>query len=130
MLIQRWTKQALQTIADIARRVRQIEYQVRRYKWGYPIRDDSLVGIELAEDHPGRGLLFDVYLGVWNSATHSWDYERTVENIYSAIDWWYSVSGPYPDKCATGLAQWRKSDSLGRILQVVGLDCNSPGCGS
>lgn len=83
-------------------------------------------GVMLAEDHPGRGLPFDVWLGTWNPATDGWDYD-TSETV-KAIDWRYDV--PYPEECATGLAEARASDTYGTIWEIVALDCSSPGCGS
>jgi len=84
------------------------------------------VGFMLAEDHPGRGLLFEVWLGTWDSATHSWDYDGSV--TYQCIDWRYDV--PYPEICATGLGFWMPSDEYGKIIEVWSLDCSSPGCES
>jgi len=83
-------------------------------------------GFMLAEDHPGQGILFDIWLGEWSPATHSWIYAETAANMYQCIDWRFDV--PYPDKCATGLGVWRLSDAHDRIMEVVALDCSSPGC--
>jgi hypothetical protein len=83
-------------------------------------------GVFLAEDHPGRGIVFDVYVGTWNSATHDWEYVGTA--TYKAIDWRYGV--PYPTQGAQGLAEWRSSDSYGDILEITSLDCEAPGTGT
>jgi len=83
----------------------------------------ELIGFCLAENHPGRGVLFDVYLGVWNPNDHSWGYDTST--TYKCIDWRFGV--PYPLAGATGLAVWRPSRAYGRILEVVPLDCISPG---
>jgi len=112
------------------------------------------VGFCLNEDHPGRGILFDVHLGTWDSAVHRWVYAGEAESessgessasessggtsegnssssegdLYKCIDWRYGV--PYPLEGATGLGEWRASDTYGKILEVVALDCESPGeCG-
>jgi len=86
----------------------------------------GLVGIFLAEDHPGRGIVFDVYAGTWNSTTHDWDYPDAT--LKPCIDLRYGV--PYPTQGATGEAIWRASDTYGRILVVVDLDCESAGTGT
>jgi len=82
----------------------------------------------LAEDHPGCGEVFDLKLGTWNPATHKWDYEA--EASAKGIDWWYSVSGPYPDEGATGNFEPRPSDEYGTIWHVLGnLSCDPDNCG-
>jgi len=82
----------------------------------------------LAENHPGCGVVFDLKLGTWNPATHKWDYEA--EASAKGIDWWYSVSGPYPDAGATGNFEPRPSDEYGTIWVVSGnLSCDDDNCG-
>ena len=87
-----------------------------------PVAPPGLVGFELAEAHPGRGLKFDVYVGAWDPAIDGWDYD--CDNEFACIDWRYGV--PYPGKGTTGLGQWHLSDTHGRILEVVSLDCQIP----
>ena len=90
---------------------------------------DLLIGGCLAEDHPGRGEVFAIWLGTWNSATHEWDYDE--EEAEPAMDWRYGV--PYPGQGATGLFISRASDTYGTIWEVVALDCEVPedhSCGS
>jgi hypothetical protein len=76
----------------------------------------SLVGIMLAEDHPGRGNLFNVYLGTRSG--FEWVYD--CNNTYKCIDHRFGV--PYPEIYATGLAMWID----GTTLELVALDCVSP----
>jgi hypothetical protein len=91
----------------------------------------GLIGFMLAEDHPGRGIAFEVWLGQWNSAIIQWEYPDyigtgTIQNTVTAIDWRYDV--PYPAQCAQGLGVWRPSDEFGKVIEVVALDCSSMGC--
>jgi len=83
--------------------------------------EQPIVGACLAEDHPGQGLPFEIYLGTWNPNCSSenscpecgreppwfphWDYDCStgkgeIPPVY-AIDWRYDT--PYPDAGATGL---------------------------
>lgn len=83
----------------------------------------------LDENHPGRGVSFDIHLGTWNSATTTpmWEYDLTT--TVKAIDWRFGV--PYPDAGATGLFEQRPSDEYGTIFETVSLDCSTPGeCGA
>ena len=84
---------------------------------------DRLVGFCLAENHPGKGIEFGVYAGTWSIGGHSWAYDTGTE--YQCIDWRFGA--PFPDAGATGLGQWRESTDEGAILEVVALDCDSPG---
>lgn len=86
----------------------------------------ELVGFKTTEDHPGRGTLFDVYLGTWDPAEHDWDYDTGT--TYKCVDWRYDV--PAPDAGATGLAVWRTSNTYTSILEVVSMDCDTPGTGT
>jgi len=81
-------------------------------------------GVELAQNHPGRSLEFNVWVGRWDAAAHDWEYDRTT--TFRAIDHRYDV--PYPAKCSTGLAKWQPSEEHGRIAEIWALDCSSPGC--
>jgi hypothetical protein len=86
------------------------------------------VGGCLAENHPGRGVAFDIHLGTWDPAGTAphWNY---AVGVVTAIDWRYGV--PYPDAGATGLFDSRRSDTYGTIWECVSLDCTSPGaCGN
>ena len=84
---------------------------------------NQLIGFCLAEDHPGRGSSFNVYMGTWDSDDNEWVYDTSTE--LKAIDWRYGV--PYPDAGATGLFTPRTSREYGVIWEVVALDCDSPG---
>jgi hypothetical protein len=79
----------------------------------------------LEENHPGRGIVFEIALGVWSSSNHKWSYTAGTKK---AIDWRYGV--PYPPAGATGSFIQRPSDTHGSIWEVLDLDCESPGeCG-
>lgn len=84
----------------------------------------SLTGGCLAENHPGRGTAFSVYLGIWDPDYDAWSYDTAKETV-KAIDWRYGV--PYPDAGATGLFEPRGSTYYGTIWECVALDCESPG---
>lgn len=81
----------------------------------------------LAEDHPGCGTVFDVWLGpAWNTTSHEWDFDQCDGSTkYKAID--LRVWGLDPLKYATGLFVARVSLTHGIILEVIELDCTSPG---
>lgn len=72
-------------------------------KWWVEHRE-TLVGIMLAEQHPGRFTHFQVYLGTWNPATTQWEF-NDLSTTYTAMDSRYDVS--YPAAGSTGLAEWR-----------------------
>lgn len=83
----------------------------------------ELVGVELAEDHSAIvGTPFDVHVGTRDGT--GWNYDRA--KTYRAVDW--RVGVPYPDKCATGQAEWFWNGSE-LMVEIVSLDCESPGCG-
>jgi hypothetical protein len=84
---------------------------------------NTLVELCLIDDHPGRGIAFDTYLGTWNPSTNGWDYDCL--EIVKAIDWRYGV--PYPGAGARGLFTPRASTTHGTIYENVSLDCQSPG---
>ena len=86
---------------------------------------DRAVGLCLKEDHQGRGVETEVYAGIWNLGTQTWDYTCTTENTFKMIDWRNGV--PYPDAGATALGQWRVSTDNGAILEPLEMDCASPG---
>jgi hypothetical protein len=88
---------------------------------------DGEVGGCLAENHPGRGVVFDLHLGHWSSSLNKWLYDTGT--VVPAIDWRHGV--PYPSTGATGLFRARPSDEHGIIYETLALDCTSPGaCGS
>jgi hypothetical protein len=84
--------------------------------------EPSLVGCCLYEDHPGRGLVFQVTLGTWHPDHDQWIYDG---GLAYAIDWRHGV--PYPPSGATGLFEQRPSTTYGTIWECVSLDCTSPG---
>lgn len=82
-----------------------------------------LVELCLAENHPGRGVKFNAYLGEWSPATDAWTHD--CGTTLAAIDWRYGV--PYPNAGARGLFTPRQSDTYGVIYECVSLDCDTPG---
>jgi len=91
--------------------------------WVILMMDQGDIGACLAENHPGRGQLFTIHLGVWSPDLYKWIYDT--ENTFFAIDWRYDV--PYPGAGATGLFSPRPSTTHGVIYECVSLDCASPG---
>ncbi len=87
----------------------------------------ELTELMLAEDHPGKGIEFKCYKGIWCPQDHTWRYECTdgCDEWVWAIDWRYDV--PYPDIGARGLFTPRSSVTYGIIYECVSLDCSSPG---
>jgi len=87
----------------------------------------GLSELMLAEDHPGKGIVFKCYQGIWCSEDHTWRYDctDTCDDWVWAIDHRYDV--PYPDIGARGLFTPRASDTYGTIWECVALDCSSPG---
>lgn len=112
---------------DRAPRVGSTDFKTRavaiREKFGtWVIAPEMLQAGCLAQDHPGRGTVFNIKLGFWNATSHSYAYRtETVE----AIDFRYGV--PYPKIGATGLFTPRSSVTYGTIYETVALDCSSPG---
>jgi hypothetical protein len=88
---------------------------------GTPI-DTQLYEFCLAENHPGRGIVFEVTLGTWDPDDHDWCFEG---DPVKAIDWRYDV--PYPDAGARGQGYFKPSTTHGRILIPIDMDCDSPG---
>ncbi len=76
----------------------------------------------LQEDHPGRGIVFEVKLGKWDVSSHAWCFEGDNEK---AIDWRYDV--PYPGAGSRGQGYFMPSEEHGRILIPIDMDCSSPG---
>jgi hypothetical protein len=89
--------------------------------WAVPIT--AIIGGCLAENHPGRGVAFNLTLGTWDATQTKWLYN--ISPNVKAIDWRYGV--PYPDAGATGLFHPKASDTYGTIWECVSLDCESPG---
>lgn len=85
----------------------------------------ELIGCCLVNNHPGRGNLFEVYLGTWSPDSHEWVYDTESEDTFYAIDWRYGV--PYPEAGSTGLFTPRSSTVHGVIYETVSLDCETPG---
>ena len=97
----------------------------RRGRWGNP-RGGRLIRFCLAENHPGRGIVFEVYLGVWDPSDHTWSFQGcSASDKEKAIDWFNG--GTHPDVGAQGWGVWKPSDEHGRILASVEIDCESPG---
>lgn len=94
----------------------------------------SLVECCLAESHPGRGVVFDVWVGVWSSGDNGWTYGPGTGtgtaggSLVKAIDWRYGT--PYPLAGSKGLFIPRTSTEFGTIYECVSLDCEAPpeGC--
>lgn len=83
---------------------------------------DALIRFCLAQDHPGRGKVFDVTIGTWDSSLHDWVFDGPT---VKCIDWHHD--GPYPEAGARGYAIRKPSDEYGLILVPVSMDCVSPG---
>lgn len=87
----------------------------------------------LAEDHPGCGSTFAVWIApVWNPGANQWNLtscDSGDENDqFTAID--LREGMPLPEKYATGIFAPRVSTSHGIILEALEIDCTSPGaCG-
>lgn len=95
----------------------------RGWRWWFRPLIRGSVGGCLAENHPGRGLPFNIHLGIWMPSAHRWLYDET--STVKAIDWRHGV--PTPDAGSTGLFEARASDSYGAIWEVLDLDCSTPG---
>lgn len=90
----------------------------------------DLVECCLAENHPGRSIVFDVYVGVWDPGRNGWDYSGTgTGGIAKAIDHRYGMPSD-PLEGAKGLFIPRTSTTFGTIYECVSLDCSAPpeGC--
>lgn len=99
--------------------------------------EEELYWCMLMQDHPGRGVCFDILVGKWceREYKHRFDCDGGGygANYEKAIDWHYteSVGGsiPEPAKYAQGWfkrmpAAWTDS---GYVYVVVSLDCESDG---
>ena len=87
---------------------------------------NTLVGCKLTEDHPGTSIPFQILVGTWDADSNYWYYSGG--NTYTAID--HRVGAPAPIEGAEGLGIWRESTTYGVILEIVDLDCTSPGTGT
>lgn len=86
----------------------------------------GLVKFCTKDNHPGMGVVFEAYApGVWNSATHDYDFTCDADHTVKIIDRDYGV--PEPNAGAQGYARWEASDDHGQILVVVTMDCDSRG---
>lgn len=91
------------------------------------VANNKLVRFCAAEDHPGRGVVFEVYIGTWNPATHNWTFPGcTTGDKYKCIDWFYSDTAIEPDAGFRGWGYWEPSNEHGKILVDVTSDCDSP----
>lgn len=90
----------------------------------------------LAEDHPGRGVVFDAYRGTWNAGSDRWSYQNEEtgtgtdvdcegEATVKAIDW--REGTPEPTAGARGYFIPWPSTTHGVIYDCVSLDCDTPG---
>ncbi|MBT7069642.1 MAG: hypothetical protein HN975_01975 [Anaerolineae bacterium] len=79
----------------------------------------NLAGFITTEDHPGKGILFVVNAGVWDSTAHEWGYDDSTE--FKAVD--NRVGVPHPKFPATGTGVWRPSVEHGSIIEILDLDC-------
>lgn len=95
----------------------------RGFRYWFRPLNRGLVGGCLAENHPGRGVEFNIHLGIWAPGMHRWVYDE--QHTVKAIDWRHGV--PYPDSGSTGLFESRPSTAYGNIWECVALDCSSPG---
>ncbi len=78
---------------------------------------------QIVGDHPGKDTVFDIYLGTWNPATNDHTYD--CDTTFKGIDHYSGV--PYPEDYPTGHGLWQDSDTYGKILDVVAMDCTGPG---
>lgn len=97
---------------------------------------EGLVECCLAENHPGYGVVFEVYVGKWKPTNNGWCYEDNLTGeppaldptkVKKAIDWRYGT--PYPDAGARGLFMRHTGYCDGvfvEFYEVVSLDCEPP----
>ena len=87
----------------------------REYGW-------KPIAIKLAEDHPGRGVVFEVHIGTEDPTTHGWDYaDEDTDTKYDCIDW-----RCIPDSLYSSLLEHTTGFSFMRddgVLEVIDLDC-------
>lgn len=91
--------------------------------WVVRDKQSGLVELCLIDDHPGRGVVFDAYLGRWSTFAHKWIYDCST--TVKAIDW-REVSA-YPGAGGRGYFTPWPSDDYGTIYDCVSMDCSSPG---
>jgi len=78
------------------------------------------------DNHPGFGIVFEAYApGVWNPATHDYDFTCDADHTYKIIDRDYGP--PQPDAGSQGYGRWEASDAHDQIIIVVTMDCESRG---
>lgn len=81
----------------------------------------------LAEDHPGYGIVFEIYLQKWIPENNGHGPDEDNPDPVKAIDWRYGT--PYPLKTARGLFVKREGycgDEYVDMYEVVSLDCSVP----
>ncbi len=93
--------------------------------WVCEIADGSLFWCMLQEDHPGRGVEFDILVGRHcpDTGKHRFDCSETVFQV--GIDW--HNGAPEPDEYTQGWFKRRPSTTTdsGYIFHVISLDCES-----
>jgi hypothetical protein len=119
-------------------------FNVLSGKWEVIPLEGGLVEGCLAEDHPGRGVVFEIYTGTWVPENNGWYYEQSSSgyqggesssglctptgDLKKAVDWRYGMT--YPTAGARGLFAKRLGYCEGEYVtmyEVVSLDCESPG---
>ena len=79
----------------------------------------GLVECCLLEDHPGKGVVFDVRVGEWDSTADGWTYSGTA--VDKAIDHRYMTE--YPEAGSRGTFFPKESTNYGTIYVAVDMDC-------
>lgn len=82
------------------------------------------------ENHPGRGVVFEVYKNVgWDPDDHRYLYDTSdTDTISKAIDWWCDGTPDIPNAGARAYFHEEPSTEHGTIMVLDGnCDCDSPG---
>jgi len=77
----------------------------------------AIVAFQIDGEYTNATVL-DCTLGVWNSSTHNYGYTGAAAKC---IDRRQNV--PDADDDATGVGHWRPSDTYGRVIEILDLDC-------
>jgi len=96
----------------------------------FPPPGNEIVRCMLAEDHPGRGIKFEVWPGTWCPNEDKWRYDCSDAGaVWDAIDWFYADPEIVPEKYAQGWFQIRSSKygRDGKVYACVTTDCDSDG---